>query len=85
MLVHIPSNKLFLGNIELTASLDNLRRPCKPYGGSRRIHPIKPTRIADHPDWLFELKHDGYRAVAYIENGEYKLESREENMFKGFQ
>jgi ATP-dependent DNA ligase len=21
----------------------------------------------DHPDWVFELKHDGFRAVAHIE------------------
>jgi ATP-dependent DNA ligase len=21
----------------------------------------------DHPDWIFELKHDGFRAIAYIE------------------
>jgi len=35
-----------------------------------RIQPINPTRIAepfDHPDWIFEVKHDGFRAVAYIE------------------
>ena len=30
----------------------------------------------DHPDYLFELKHDGFRAVAYIENGEAWLVSR---------
>jgi hypothetical protein len=36
-----------------------------------RIQPINPFRIAsafDHEDWLFELKHDGFRAVAYIES-----------------
>ena len=21
----------------------------------------------DHPDWLFELQHDGFRALAYVE------------------
>jgi ATP-dependent DNA ligase len=33
-----------------------------------RIHPLNPSRIAsafDHEDWVFELKHDGFRAVAY--------------------
>jgi len=37
-----------------------------------RIQPINPTRIAapfDHQDWIFELKHDGFRALAYIEDG----------------
>jgi ATP-dependent DNA ligase len=23
----------------------------------------------DHPDWIFELKYDGWRAMAYVENG----------------
>lgn len=30
----------------------------------------------DHPDYLFELKHDGFRAIAYLQNGECKLVSR---------
>jgi hypothetical protein len=30
----------------------------------------------DHPDYIFELKHDGFRAIAYLQNGESKLFSR---------
>jgi len=30
----------------------------------------------DHPDYIFELKHDGFRAVAYLQNCECKLISR---------
>jgi bifunctional non-homologous end joining protein LigD len=30
----------------------------------------------DSPDYLFELKHDGFRAVAYFEKGECRLVSR---------
>ena len=30
----------------------------------------------DHPDYIFELKHDGFRAIAYLQNGECKLVSR---------
>jgi bifunctional non-homologous end joining protein LigD len=30
----------------------------------------------DHPDYIFELKHDGFRAIAYLYNGECKLISR---------
>jgi hypothetical protein len=44
-----------------------------------RIEPINPTRLAapfDHPDWLFELKHD----VAYSE-----LVSKKQIVYKGFQ
>ena len=36
----------------------------------------------DHTDWIFELKHDGFRAVAYISSGECKLVSRRGNVFK---
>lgn len=30
----------------------------------------------DHSDYIFELKHDGFRAVVYLQNGECKLISR---------
>ena len=30
----------------------------------------------DNPDYIFELKHNGFRALAYIENGECRLVSR---------
>lgn len=30
----------------------------------------------DDPDYLFELKHDSFRAIAYIENGDCRLVSR---------
>jgi len=30
----------------------------------------------DHPDYIFELKHDGFWAIAYLQHGECKLVSR---------
>jgi bifunctional non-homologous end joining protein LigD len=36
----------------------------------------------DHPDWLFELKLDGFRAVAHIEGHHCKLISRSGHTFK---
>jgi len=33
----------------------------------------------DSADWLFEIKWDGYRAVAFIENGKARLVSRNQN------
>jgi ATP-dependent DNA ligase len=30
----------------------------------------------DHPDYVFEVKHDGFRVIAYLQNGESKLVSR---------
>jgi bifunctional non-homologous end joining protein LigD len=51
------------------------------------IQPINPSRIAaafDDPDWIFELKHDGFRAVAYIEVGSCRLISRKQIQHKSF-
>ncbi len=33
----------------------------------------------DDPDWLFEIKWDGYRAVSFIEDGKVRLVSRNQN------
>ncbi len=33
----------------------------------------------DGPDWLFEIKWDGYRAVAFINDGKLRLVSRNQN------
>jgi ATP-dependent DNA ligase len=44
-----------------------------------RIHPMRLRLVGkpfDHPDYIFELKHDGFRAVACMQNGECKLISR---------
>jgi bifunctional non-homologous end joining protein LigD len=38
----------------------------------------------DDPDWLFELKYDGFRALAYIDQGRCRLVSRNGNEFKSF-
>jgi bifunctional non-homologous end joining protein LigD len=46
------------------------------------IHPMLATSVDepfDGPDWLFEIKWDGYRAVAFIENGKLRLVSRNQN------
>jgi bifunctional non-homologous end joining protein LigD len=33
----------------------------------------------DHTDWIYELKYDGFRALAYIEDGRARLMSRNGN------
>jgi bifunctional non-homologous end joining protein LigD len=46
------------------------------------IHPMLASSVAkafDDPDWLFEIKWDGYRAVAFIEDGRVRLVSRNQN------
>jgi bifunctional non-homologous end joining protein LigD len=37
----------------------------------------------DHEDWLFELKYDGFRALAVIENGQCQFLSRNLNPLRG--
>lgn len=46
------------------------------------IHPMlaeSTDKPFDNPDWLFEIKWDGYRAIAFIENGKLRLVSRTQN------
>ena len=46
------------------------------------IHPMLATpadKAFDDPDWLFEIKWDGYRAVAFIEDERVRLVSRSQN------
>ncbi len=46
------------------------------------IHPMLAESIDepfDGEDWLFEIKWDGYRAIAFIENGKARLVSRNQN------
>ena len=38
----------------------------------------------NHADWQFEIKLDGYRALAYLNNGRAELRSRNNNSFKKF-
>jgi bifunctional non-homologous end joining protein LigD len=38
----------------------------------------------DHPDWLFELKYDGFRALAHVADGIVRLVSRNRNVLKSF-
>jgi bifunctional non-homologous end joining protein LigD len=56
--------------LRLTDITPMLARPCRePF---------------DHANWLFELKHDGFRAIAFIEDGHCRLISRNGYRFGGF-
>jgi len=52
--------------------------------------PSQPTPLLkraapfDDPDWIFELKYDGFRALAVIENGRTQLISRNGHLFASF-
>jgi bifunctional non-homologous end joining protein LigD len=46
------------------------------------IQPMLATIVEksfDNPDWLFEIKWDGYRAIAFIDGGRTRLVSRNQN------
>lgn len=50
------------------------------------INPMLATAIEkpfNNKDWLFEIKWDGYRAVAFVENGAVRLMSRTQNDLTG--
>jgi bifunctional non-homologous end joining protein LigD len=52
-----------------------------------KINPIIPERrrdIFEHPDWVYEVKHDGFRALAYLDQGRCRLVSRRGNEMKRF-
>ena len=38
----------------------------------------------DHPNWLFELKHDGFRGMLYIDRDRAWLRSRKGNEMRRF-
>jgi bifunctional non-homologous end joining protein LigD len=62
---------------EATESEDLRDAPVKPM--PHAIQPMLATPVAepfDHPDWVFEVKWDGYRAVAEIRDGSVSLYSR---------
>jgi bifunctional non-homologous end joining protein LigD len=46
------------------------------------IHPMLATPVEkpfDDPEWLFEIKWDGYRAVSFLQDGKVRLVSRNQN------
>ncbi|MGA9307032.1 MAG: non-homologous end-joining DNA ligase [Candidatus Sulfotelmatobacter sp.] len=61
----------------LTTSSAGVKRPMPP-----TIHPMLAPPSAepfDGLEWLFEIKWDGYRAIAFIADGKLRLVSRNQN------
>ncbi|MGC1645031.1 MAG: non-homologous end-joining DNA ligase [Candidatus Sulfotelmatobacter sp.] len=59
------------------ASAEAVKRPMPA-----KIHPMLAESIEkpfDGADWLFEIKWDGYRAIAFLEGGKVRLVSRNQN------
>jgi bifunctional non-homologous end joining protein LigD len=52
----------------------------------REIHPMLATLVGepfDDPQWIYEVKWDGYRAVAFVKGGKPALVSRNQNDLTG--
>jgi bifunctional non-homologous end joining protein LigD len=50
------------------------------------VHPMLATSVEkafDDPEWLFEIKWDGYRAVSFLQDGNVRLVSRNQNELTG--
>ena len=45
---------------------------------------VRVPAAFDHPDWIFELKHGGFRALAHIEGHQCRLVSRRGHVFGKF-
>jgi bifunctional non-homologous end joining protein LigD len=50
------------------------------------VHPMLAMSVEkafDDPEWLFEIKWDGYRAVSFLQDGKVRLVSRNQNELTG--
>ena len=55
-----------------------------PAGCYASVHHIQQSTPFDHHDWIYELKYDGFRSLAYVKNGTCKLVSRNEYDYQRF-
>src|SRR4030095_8829782 len=66
-------------------------RPLKPLpivSNLPRFNPIIPVRRPDlfgGSDWVYELKYDGFRALAYLDEGRCRFVSRKGNEMRRFE
>jgi bifunctional non-homologous end joining protein LigD len=70
-----------LSSTVLSAIPGAVKEPMPPV-----IHPMLATLVDkpfDDDEWLFEIKWDGYRAVAFLEDGKVRLVSRNQNDLTG--
>jgi ATP-dependent DNA ligase len=63
-------------------ALNGIKSPCAHHPWTPPSSPWSANR--DHTKFLFELKHDGFRALAYVVGGHCELISRRRNSYKRF-
>jgi hypothetical protein len=78
---------------EITPRHDGGERPGTHASASNDFNELLLIKVGDarrmaspspNPDWLFEVKHDGFRGLCYIEDGAVKLVSRRGHVYKSF-
>lgn len=72
------------GEVDKDVNVDELIKKARKSAMPVKIQPMKATLIDepfDDPDWLYEVKWDGYRAIATINKGEVELISRNNKTF----
>jgi len=87
-----PSPKTLRGDGKTSPSVTSVFSVVKSLTGAVKrpmptaITPMLATPVEkpfDSAEWLFEIKWDGYRAVAFVENGKVRLVSRNQNDLTG--
>jgi bifunctional non-homologous end joining protein LigD len=66
------------------ADLNGFLKAAPKAGLPESVKPMLATLVDapfDDPEWLFEVKWDGYRTIAFINKGEVKLQSRNNKSF----
>lgn len=48
------------------------------------IIPVRRSAVFDHAEWVYEVKYEGFRALAYVADRQCRLISRRGNQFKRF-
>ena len=59
-------------------------KPKLPFPHVIAASPVLRRDPFDHADYLFELKHDGFRALAYVDREGTRLVSRRRNVYRSF-
>jgi bifunctional non-homologous end joining protein LigD len=69
-------------------SKNTISRPLQKEEAGRKLSDYIPAMLAkdtdtpfSHEDWIYEIKWDGYRAIAEVNKGDVKLYSRNGNSF----
>jgi bifunctional non-homologous end joining protein LigD len=81
-IVSASAKKQLSSAISAVQSLEGAVRKSMPTA----IHPMLATSVEkpfEDPEWLFEIKWDGYRAVSFVGDGKVRLVSRNQNDLTG--